>query len=65
LFNSYIVESVEKLVDKISGTHATFNMANLKINTCPQTIFINPVSETEVEKVVRNLKGKCSSGFDM
>jgi hypothetical protein len=39
-------------------------MTNLKINTCPQTIFINPVSETEVEKVVKNLKGNGSSGFD-
>jgi hypothetical protein len=35
-----------------------------KINTCPQTIFIKPVSEIEVEKVVKNLKGKYSSGFD-
>jgi hypothetical protein len=42
----------------------TYNMTNLKINTCPQTIFINPVSENEVQKVVKNLKGKCSSGFD-
>jgi hypothetical protein len=64
LFNSYFVESVEKLADQIIGTHATYNMTNLKINTCPKTIFINSVSETEVEKVVRNLKGKCSSGFD-
>jgi hypothetical protein len=39
-------------------------MTNLKINTCPQTIFINPDSETEVEKVVKNIKGKYSSGFD-
>jgi hypothetical protein len=64
LFNSYFVESVEKLTDQNSGTHATYNMTNLKINTCPQTIFINPVSKTEVEKVVKNLKGKCSSGLD-
>jgi len=28
------------------------------------TMFINPVSENEVEKVVKNLKGKCASGFD-
>jgi len=27
-------------------------------------MFINPVSENEVEKVVKKLKGKCSSGFD-
>jgi hypothetical protein len=39
-------------------------MKNLKINTCPQIIFINPVSENEVGKMVRNLKGKCSPGFD-
>jgi len=39
-------------------------MKNLKINTCPQTIYINPVSENEVEKMVKNLKGKCSTGFD-
>jgi len=39
-------------------------MTNLKINTCPQTMFINPVSENKVEKVVKNLKGKRSSGFD-
>jgi hypothetical protein len=64
LFNSYFVEIVEKLTDQNSGMHATYNMTNLKINTCPQTIFINPVSENKVEKVVKNLKGKCSSGFD-
>jgi len=27
-------------------------------------MFINQVSENKVEKLVRNLKGKCSSGFD-
>jgi hypothetical protein len=52
------------LADQNRGTHATYNMASLKINTCPQTIFINPVSEIEVEKVVKKLKGKYSSGFD-
>jgi hypothetical protein len=39
-------------------------MTNLKINTRPQTMFINQVSENEAEKVVKDLKGKCSSGFD-
>jgi len=56
LFNSYFVEIVEKLTDQNSGKHATYNMTNLKINTCPQTIFIIPVSENEVEKLVKNLK---------
>jgi len=64
LFNSYFVEIAEKLTDQNSGMHATYNMTNIKINTYPQTIFINPVSENKVDKVVKNLKGKCSWGFD-
>ena len=64
LFNSYFVEIVEKLTDQNCGTHATYNMTSLKINTSPHTIFINPVSENEVEKVINNVKGKCQSGFD-
>jgi hypothetical protein len=64
IFNLYFVETTEKLADQNRGTHATYNMANLKVNMCPQTIFINPVSEIEVEKVVKDLKRKYSSGFD-
>jgi hypothetical protein len=33
--NSYFVEIVGKLTDQNSGTQATYNMTNLKINTCP------------------------------
>ena len=65
LFNSYFVEIVEKLTDRNSGTHATYNMTNLKINTCPQTIFINPVSENKVENMVRNLKGNVYQDLTM
>ena len=64
IFNSYFVETVEKLTDQNRGTLTTYNMTTFKMNTCPQTIFINPVSENEVEKVIKNLKGKHSSGFD-
>jgi hypothetical protein len=39
-------------------------MTNFKINTSPQTIFLNPVSEKEIEKVIKNLKGKHSAGFN-
>ena len=41
-----------------------YNMSKLKINACPQTMYITPVSESEIEKVIKNLKGKSSSGFD-
>jgi len=64
IFNSYFVENIERLADQNSGTHITYNMTNLKINTCPQTMYITPVTEGEIEKVVRNLTGTNSSGFD-
>jgi hypothetical protein len=62
IFNSYFVGTAEKLADQNRGTHATYNMANLKIHV--HKLFINPVSEIQAEKVVKNLKGKYSSGFD-
>jgi len=64
LFNTYFIETIEKMTDQNSGKHTTNNKTYLKINTCSQTIFINLVSENEGEKVAKNLKGKCSSGFD-
>jgi len=64
LFNSYVVETVDKLTDHNSGTHTTYNMTHLEIDTCPQTMLINRVSENEIKKVVKSLKGKCSSRFD-
>jgi hypothetical protein len=63
LFNSYFVEIVEKLVDQNIGTQVAYYITNLKINTCQQSIFLNPVSETEVEKVVKHFRVKCSPGF--
>jgi len=63
IFNSYFVETIEKLTDQNSGTHITYNTTNLKINTCPQTMCITPVTEDEIEKVVKNLKGTSSSEF--
>ena len=53
-----------KLADQYRDTPTTYNMTNFKINKCPKTIFLNPVSEKEIEKVIKNLKGKHSSGFD-
>jgi hypothetical protein len=64
LFNSYFVEIVEKLADQNSKTHANYDTTNLKLHTCPATMLTNPVTENEVEKVIHNLKGKRSSGFD-
>ena len=64
LFNSYFAETIGKLTDQNCGTHSAYSTTNLKIHTCPQTMYIVPVTENEIEKVVKNLKGKSSSGFD-
>lgn len=47
----------------VTATSQTYHLTNLKINTCPQTIFINPVSENEGGGG-KEFKGKCSLGFD-
>jgi len=64
IFNLYFVETAEKLADQYRDTPTTYNMTNFKINTCPQTIFLNPASEIEIEKVIKSLEEKHSSGFD-
>ena len=64
LFNSYYAEAIERVSGHNKGTHTVHNMSSLKINVCAQTMYITPVSESEIEKVIKNLKGKSSSGFD-
>ena len=51
------------MIYQYSETYTTYS-TNLKINICPQTIFINPVSENEIVKVLKKVKGKCMSWFD-
>jgi len=38
-------------------------MRKSKLNTCSPTIFIMPVSDNEVEKVIKDLRGKLSAGI--
>jgi hypothetical protein len=35
-----------------------------RINYCPNTMFVYPVAENEVESVTSSLKGNSSAGFD-
>jgi len=43
--------------------HATYKVRKLKLNTCSPIIFILPVSDDEVEKVIKHLRGKLSAGI--
>lgn len=47
-----------------SKANATYKMTKLKLNTCSEIIFIMPVSEDELEKVMKNLKGKPLAGIE-
>jgi hypothetical protein len=38
--------------------------AKQRINYCPNTIFLFPVTETEIECVAKSLKGEFCAGFD-
>ena len=48
----------------LSVTEALDSRIKLQLNTCPQTVFIKPVSEDEVEKVIKELRGKLPAGID-
>ena len=58
LFNLYYVDTIERVPGHNNGHHINYNKLNLNINLCSQTMYITPVSESEVEKVIKNLKGK-------
>lgn len=65
LFNSYFLEIAEKLLKPNNERLFSCQWPQLKINSCNETIFIFPVTETEVEKVTKNLRGKLSTGNDV
>jgi len=58
--NTHFVSAVEDLVKQKTNRSAY----NLKINQCPNSIFIYPVTEEEVIDLIKSLKGKPTSGDD-
>jgi len=44
--------------------YAKYETRKLKLNTCSPTIFIMPVSDDEVEKVINDLRGKLLAGIN-
>jgi len=59
--NKHFISTVEELIKQNNNIN---NYSNLDINYCPQTVFINPVTEGEVVKLAKNLKGKLTAGLD-
>lgn len=63
LTNAYFVEIVKKFIEQNSKVFAACKVMKLKLNTCLETIFILPVPEDEIEKVIQNLNGKLLAGI--
>ena len=59
--NKHLISSVEELV-KLNSNGISYN--NLEINQCPKSAFIDPVTEEEVIKLSKSLKGKFTSHYD-
>jgi hypothetical protein len=63
LTNTYFVEIVKKFFEQNSKVYAASKVTKLKLNTCLETIFILPVPEDEVEKVIQCLNGELLAGI--
>jgi hypothetical protein len=62
MLNSFFSGIAAELLTQNSKTHNSQKVQQ-KINSCDNTIFVFPVTEDEVECVVKKLKGKFSTGF--
>jgi hypothetical protein len=47
-----------------NSCHTKTYVGQRKIHYCPNSIFVVPITEDEVEIVIKNLKGKFSVGYD-
>jgi hypothetical protein len=65
MLNKHFVEVIDELVNRSSRKNGnTAQVQNQRINFCPKTVFLCPVTEDEIEPVTKILKGKPSAGYD-
>jgi hypothetical protein len=62
-FNSYFTEVAEDLLSQVNH-HCPQQYLKFQTKNYPETIFVAPVIETEVIKVIKGLKNISSVGFD-
>jgi hypothetical protein len=63
MMNSFFVGIVDDLLNQ-NSCNINIQTAKESINYCPNSIFLLPVTESEIECVTKSLKGKSSPGFD-
>jgi hypothetical protein len=64
MLNNYFVETIDDLLIKNNKNNTNTQVQKQGIIYCPNTIFIHPVTEYEMECVIKSLKGKLSTGYD-
>jgi hypothetical protein len=62
-FNIYFTEVIEDLLSEVNY-HCPQQYLEFQIKNCSKTMFVAPVTETEVEQIIKGLKNNSSSGFD-
>jgi hypothetical protein len=63
MLNNFIVEIIDDLLSQ-NNKNNNAQLHKQRINCCQNTIFLYPVTEHEIECVIKSLKGKLSSGYD-
>jgi hypothetical protein len=63
ILNTFFVEIIDVLLNQNSSKNNA-QVPKQRINCCPRTVFLFPVTEYEVEHITKCLKGKLSTGFD-
>ena len=64
LFNSYFCEISKELLKEEGKKGPTHGNYQIKIKKNTNSIFVLPITESEVEKVVGSLKNKLTAGTD-
>jgi hypothetical protein len=64
LFNSYFCTITDELLQKNGNKMLNSENHNLKRKESTKTMFVFPVTESELEKVAKGLKNKLSAGID-
>jgi len=62
-FNIYFTEVTEDILSQVNY-HCPQQYLQFQIKSCSETMFVAPVTETEVEQVIKDLKNNSSPGFD-
>jgi hypothetical protein len=61
--NIYFTEVTEDLLSQVYY-HCPQQHSKFQIKNCSETMFVAPVTESEVEQVIKGLKNNSSAGFD-